>query len=105
MLKLPVFAQWAGAEAVLMEQVPAFATHDSGKSAQAWNQLWELCGFQLHSETFEAQDLLPVSRSRLMLWAWEHAPGAAHRKGGTCQPNLHCRPVPFQQRLPLAWFE
>ena len=72
MLKLPVLPSGV-ADVVLMEQVPAFATHDNGRSARAWTKLWQLCGFQLHCETFEAQDLLPVVRSRLMIWAWRRS--------------------------------
>ena len=68
---LPVFAHWTVAEVVIMEQVPAFSTHDGGHSMAAWTLLWNRCGYQLHSERFEAHDLLPITRARLMLWAWK----------------------------------
>ena len=63
-----------------MEQVPAFTTHDAGRSLAAWTHIWNRSGFQVHSERFEAHDLLPVTRARLMLWAWRPwCAGLAHR--------------------------
>ena len=57
MALLPVFAHWAGAEAVFIEQVVL------------WDHLWQVAGYRTHSAFFEAHALLPVTRRRLMVWA------------------------------------
>ena len=99
MALLPVFASWTGADAVCIEQVPALRSHDGGASWALWLRLWAAAGYRTHAAIFEAHDLLPITRRRLMVWAWRADRGDL--SSGLATAILRSRAV-LPNRCPFA---
>ena len=101
MVLLPVFASWTGADAVCIEQVPALQSHDGGASWTLWKHLWAAAGYRTHTALFEAHDLLPITRRRLMVWAWRTSGGDLDAR--LAEAILRSRAI-LPNRCPFARF-